>query len=301
MRRVGVLNGLAETDPEGQARVAAFKKGLQQLGWKDGDNIRIEYRWAGGDPARLRAYAAELVRTRPDVILAAAASALAPLRQESRTVPIVFAQVTDPVALGFVVSLARPGGNITGFATSEHGLAVKWFELLKELAPSVTRVSAIYQPGRPQTAGLVREIEAAARSFNIDMSNAVVRDYPEIERAIAAFAREPNGGLVLPPSPLIATHRDKIVRLVAQPRLPVVYPYRYFVAGGGLASYGPDNHDLYRRAASYVDRILKGEHPGDLPVQLPTKYALIINLKTAKALGLTVPLALQASADEVIE
>jgi putative ABC transport system substrate-binding protein len=301
VRRIGVLNGLAETDPEGQARVASFQKGLQDLGWKDGGNVQIEYRWAGGDPARLRAYAAELVGLKPNVILAAAASALRPLQRETLTIPIVFAQVTDPVALGFVASLARPGGNITGFATSEHGLAGKWMELLKQIAPGVTRVCAIYQPGTPQTAGLLREIGAAARSFDVELSTVAVRDATEIKRAVGVFARQPNSGLIIPPSPLIATHRDMIIELAERQRLPVVYPYRYFVTRGGLTSYGPDNHDLYQRAASYVDRILKGEKPSDLPVQLPTKYELVLNLKTAKALGLAVPATVLLRADEVIE
>ncbi len=300
-RIIGVLNGLSENDSEGRARVAAFQKGLNDLGLKDGSNIQIEYRWAGGDPNRLRASAAELVGQKPDVLLAAAASALVALRRETSTIPIVFAQVSDPVATGFVASLARPGGNITGFATSEYGLASKWLELLKLLAPSITRVAAVYQPGAPQTAGLLREIEAVARSFDVSFSSVAVRNANEIENTITALAREPNSGLVIPPSPLIATYRDLLIGAVSRSSLPAVFPYRYFVIRGGLASYGPDNHDLYRRAASYVDRVLRGEKPSELPIQLPTKYELVINLKVAKALGLPVPLALQASADEIIE
>jgi putative ABC transport system substrate-binding protein len=301
MRRIGMLSGLAETDPEGRSRLAAFQQGLQQFGWKIGDNVRIDARWAGGKADRLRAYAAELVASRPDVILAAAGSALAPLRQETHTIPIVFAQVADPVAVGYVASLARPGGNITGFATAEHGLAVKWVELLKQIAPSIARVAILYQAALPQTMHYLQEIETGARSFNMNVSTAAVGDRGEIERAIAKFAREPNCGLVLPPAPVIATHRDVVIGLVAQHRLPTVYPYRFFVDGGGLASYGIDNHDLYRRAASYVDRILKGEKPADLPVQQADKYQLVINLKAAKTLGLDPPISLLARTDVVIE
>ncbi|MEX2034754.1 MAG: ABC transporter substrate-binding protein [Xanthobacteraceae bacterium] len=301
MRRIGMLSALSEHDPEGQARLTAFQQGLQQLGWKIGENVRIDHRWAGGSADRLRVLAAELVRSKPDVILAAATSALAPLRRETRTIPLVFAQVSDPVALGFVASLARPGGNITGFATSEHGLAVKWLELLKQIAPSIARVGVIYQPALPQTAGYLHEIEAGAPSLKVQVSTAAVRDRTEIERAIATFAREPNCGLIMPPGPVLATHRDAIIGLAAQRRLPAVYPYRFFVTSGGLASYGIDNHDLYRRAAGYVDRILRGENPAELPVQHPTKFELVINLKTAKALGLDPPMALLARTDEVIE
>jgi putative ABC transport system substrate-binding protein len=300
-RLIGVLSGLAEGDSEGQARIAEFQNGLQRLGWKDGGNVRIEYRWAGGDTARLRGYAAELVGLKPDVILAAAGSALAPLRRNTSTIPIVFAQVADPLGAGIVASLARPGGNVTGFATAEYGLAVKWLELLKQIAPSITRVAVIHQPGLPQTAGLLQEIEAGALALDVELSTVAVRNYGEAEQGIATFARKPNGGLIIPPSPLIATHRDRIIAFASQQRLPVVYPYRFFVTSGGLASYGIDNHDLYRRAASYVDRILKGERPGDLPVQLPTKYELVINLKAAKALGLEVPIALLSRADELVD
>jgi putative ABC transport system substrate-binding protein len=298
---IGALSGLSEHDPEGQARIAAFRNGLRDLGWTEGGNVRIEYRWGNGDMARLRAHAAELVSLRPDVILAAAASALGPLRRETRDVPLVFAQVTDPVALGLVASLAHPGGNITGFATSDQGLAAKWLELLKQLAPGVGFAAVIYQPGAPQTTTLLHEIQASARSFHVELATVAVRDEAEIKTAIARFAGRANGSLVIPPSPLIATHRDTIVRLASHHRLPAVYPYRYFVTRGGLISYGPDNHDLYRRAASYVDRILKGEKPGDLPIQFPIKYELVLNLKTAKALGLEVPDRLLAVANEVIE
>jgi putative ABC transport system substrate-binding protein len=225
---VGVLSGLSEKDPEGQARIAAFAKGLRELGRIDGGNIRIEYRWAGGDTKRLRAYAAELVGLKPDVLLAAAGSALGPLRHETRNIPIVFAQVSDPVAAGIVASLARPGGNITGFATTEYGLAAKWVELLKQIAPQVARVAVVYQPALPQTSGLLREIEAGARSFGLQVSTAAVGSRTDIESAIAGFAQEPNSGLVLPPSPLIATNRDMIIALLARERMPAVYPYRFF-------------------------------------------------------------------------
>jgi putative tryptophan/tyrosine transport system substrate-binding protein len=300
-RRIGVLSGLTERDAEGQARLAAFQQGLEKTGWKIGDNVRIDYRWAGGSVEHLRAHAAELVASKPDVILAAASSALPPLQRETRTIPIVFAQVADPVALGFVASLARPGGNITGFAAPEHGLAVKWLELLKQIAPGIARVAVVHQPALPQTAEYLREIETGASSLNVQVSTAAVRERGEIEPAIARFAREPKGGLIMLPAPVIGTNRDVIIGLAAQHRLPAVYPFRFFVAAGGLASYGIDNHDLYRRAATYVDRILKGEKPADLPVQQADKFELVINLRTAKALGLDPPMSLLARTDEVIE
>jgi putative ABC transport system substrate-binding protein len=226
---------------------------------------------------------------------------LAPLRRETRTIPIVFAQVSDLVGAGIVASLARPGGNITGFATTEYGVAVKWVELLRQLAPQVARLAVIYQPALPQTAGLLREIDAGALSFGLQVFAAAAHNRSDIESAITAFAREPNGGVILPPGPVIAAHRDMIIALLARYRMPAIYPYRFFVTGGGLASYGIDNHDLYRRAAHYVDRILKGERPGDLPIQLADKYELVINVKTARALGLEVPVTLLARTDEVIE
>jgi putative tryptophan/tyrosine transport system substrate-binding protein len=301
VRRIGVLINLAESDPEGQARIAAFREGLGKLGWTEGRQVHIEYRWTAGDPVRARAYAAELVQLKPDVIFAASTTSLAALQPETRSVPIVFAQVADPVGAGFVASLARPGGNITGFAQFEYAIGAKWLELLKQIAPQVTRVAIIYDPTNPETKDYLPVIEAAARSFGVQVSISVVRNAAEIERAIEEFAREPNGGLLPLPSPLMAVRRDLVISLARRHRLPNVYALRYYPINGGLASYGTDNIDLYRRAASYVDRILKGEKPGDLPVQQSTKFELVINLKTARMLGLTVPATLLATADEVIE
>jgi len=301
MRRIGVLMPLAESDPEGRARIAAFQEGLGKLGWTEDREVQIEYRWHAGDPARARAYAAELVGLKPDVIFAATASSLAALQRETRSVPIVFAQVSDPVGGGFVASLARPGGNLTGFAQFEYAICAKWLELLKQIAPKVSRVAIIYDPANPETKEYLPVIEAAARSFGVQISISVVGNDAEIERAIEEFAREPNGGLIPLPGPLMAVRRDLIISLATRHRLPNVYAYRYYPTSGGLASYGTDNIDLYRRAASYVDRILKGEKPGDLPVQQATKFELVINLKTAKALGLDPPISLLARTDEVIE
>jgi putative ABC transport system substrate-binding protein len=301
VRRIGVLFGIAESDSEGQARVAAIRNGLQKLGWIQGRNIRIDYRWGGGDVGRLRAYAAELVGLKPDVIVASGTPALAALHRETRTVPIIFAQVSDPVGLGFVASLARPGDNITGFTIFEFAIGVKWLELLKQIAPGVRRAAVLYDPAQPSSAGYMTTIEAGAPSFGVQVSAIAARDGAEIERAIDAFAREPNGGLIVLPGPLVARHRELIVQLAARHQLPAVYALRFYVTSGGLASYGVDNIDLYRRAASYIDRILKGEKPGELPVQAPTKFELVINLKTAKALGLDPPITLLARTDEVIE
>jgi putative tryptophan/tyrosine transport system substrate-binding protein len=301
VRRIGVLMPLAESDPEGRARIAAFREGLGKLGRTEDREVQIEYRWTAGDPDRARAYATELVRLKPDVIFAATASSLAALQRETRSVPIVFAQVSDPVGGGFVASLARPGGNLTGFAQFEYAICAKWLELLKQIAPKVTRVAIIYDPANPETKEYLPVIEAAARSFGVQKSISVVRDAAEIERAIEEFAREPNGGLIPLPGPLMVVRRDLIISLATRHRLPNVYAYRYYPTSGGLASYGTDNIDLYRRAASYVDRILKGEKPGDLPVQQATKFELIINLKTAKALGLDPPISLLVRTDEVIE
>ena len=302
MRHIGVLMPLAENDPESQARITAFREGLAKLGWTEGRNVQIEYRWIAGDPDRARTYAAELVKLKPDVIFAATASSLMPLQRETRSVPIVFAQVADPVAAGFIANLARPGGNITGFTQFEYAIGAKWLELLKQIAPQVTRVLIIYDPANPSEAtAYLPVIEAAARSFGMQVSISVVRDAAEIERAIEEFTRAPNGGLIPVPTLSMAVHRDLIISMANRHRLPNVYAYRYYPTAGGLASYGVDNIDLYRRAASYVDRILKGEKPGDLPVQLPTKFELVINLKTAKALGLDPPISLLARTDEVIE
>src|ERR1035437_1498969 len=301
MRRIGVLMSVAADDPEGQARLTAFLQGLQQLGWADGRNVRIDIRWGAGDADRYRRYAAELVALAPDVILAASSSALEPLQQATRTVPIVFVTIADPVGAGFINSLARPGGNATGFSQFEYGVIGKWLELLKEIAPGVTRVAVIRDPTISAGAGQFGAIQTAAPSFGVEVTPVNMRDAGEIERAIAGFARSPNGGLILTAGPLGTIHRELIVTLAARHKLPAVYYERYFVTGGGLISYGPHLIDQYERAAGYVDRILKGEKPADLPVQAPTKYELVINLKTAKALGLTVPPTLLATADEVIE
>jgi putative ABC transport system substrate-binding protein len=301
MRRIGALVGLLESDPEGQARIGAFRKGLQELGWFEGRNIQIEYRWAGADIARLQTHAAELVALKPEVIFAASGTPLAALHRETRTIPIVFTNASDPVDDGFVASWARPGGNITGLPMFEYAIAGKWLELLKRIAPQVTRVAVIYDPSQPSSAGFLHMIETGASSLAVGFTAAGARDAAQIEHAVTAFASQPNGSLIVFPSTVAAVHRDLIITLTARHRLPAIYPYRLFVATGGLASYSPDLLDLYRHAASYVDRILKGEKPADLPVQAPTKYDFIINLKTAKALGLDVPLQLQQLADEVIE
>jgi putative tryptophan/tyrosine transport system substrate-binding protein len=299
MRRVGVLMNLAVGDPEGEARVAAFLQALQQLGWSDGRNVRIDYRWAVADVGRFHRYAEELVALAPDAILASGTPSVQALQQVTRTVPIVFAQVIDPVGIGFVASLARPGGNITGFSVFEYGLSGKWLELLKEIAPRVTRVAVL----RDLTIGLgqLGAIQSVAPSLGVELTPIGVRDADEIERGIMAFAQGANGGLIATGSTGALFHRGLIVALAARHRLPAVYFGRYFVTDGGLISYGPDFIDLFRRAAGYVDRILKGEKPVDLPVQAPTKYELVINLKTAKALGLEMPATVLARADEVIE
>jgi putative ABC transport system substrate-binding protein len=301
MRRIGVLTNLVADDPEAQARVGAFLQGLQELGWAVGRNMRIEYRWGAGDADRTRGYAAELVALAPDVILTSGASALAPLLQATRSVPVVFAQVPDPVGAGFVNSLARPGGNTTGFITYEYGLSGKWLELLTQIAPSVTRAAVIRDPAVSAGTGQWGAIQAVAPSVRVLVSPVNVRDAGEIERDVAAFAHGSNSGLIVTASALAIRHRNLIVTLAARHRLPAVYYQRGFVTGGGLISYGPDFIDQYRRAAGYVDRILKGEKPSELPVQAPTKYELVINLKSAKALGLDLPQSLLARADEVIE
>ena len=301
MRRIGVLTNLVADDPEAQARVGAFLQGLQELGWAVGRNMRIEYRWGAGDADRTRGYAAELVALAPDVILTSGASALAPLLQATRSVPVVFAQVPDPVGAGFVNSLSRPGGNATGFITYEYGLSGKWLELLTQIAPSVTRAAVIRDPAVSAGTGQWGAIQAVAPSVRVLVSPVNVRDAGEIERDVAAFAHGSNSGLIVTASALAIRHRNLIVTLAARHRLPAVYYQRGFVTGGGLISYGPDFIDQYRRAAGYVDRILKGEKPSELPVQAPTKYELVINLKTAKALGLEVSSSLLARADEVIE
>jgi putative ABC transport system substrate-binding protein len=302
VRRVGVLMSRAAGDPEEQARFAGFLQGLQKLGWTDGRNVRIDYRWAAADADRSRTYAAELVALAPDVILASGSTSVAALLQTTRTVPIVFVNVIDPVGAGYVARLARPGGNATGFTAFEYSLSGKWLELLKEIAPNLTRIAILRDPALAAGIGQFAAIQAMApSSFGVELSPIDVRDGGEIERDVATFARESNGGLIVTGSSSAAVHRELIVMLAARHQLPAVYPFRYFVTSGGLISYGPDPIDVFRRAAGYVDRILKGEKAADLPVQSPTTYELAINLKTAKALGLTLPPSLLARADEVIE
>jgi putative ABC transport system substrate-binding protein len=301
MRRIGVLMGGVKSDPVQQARLAAFLDELRQLGWTDGRNVRIDTRWSAASADRYRTYAAELVGLAPDVILASASASVAALQQASRSAPIVFANVIDPVGAGFVDSLARPGGNATGFIQFEYSLSGKWLELLKEIAPGVTRAAVLRDPALTAGIGQFAAIQSNASSSAVELSAIDTRDIVEIERAVVAFARKPNGGLVVTASPSALTHRDQIIALATRLRLPNVYPFRYYPSNGGLISYGPDYIDHFRRAAGYVDRILKGEKPADLPVQAPTKYELVINLKTAKALGIDVPPSLLARADEVIE
>jgi putative ABC transport system substrate-binding protein len=301
MRRIGVLMSTSADDPEGQARNAAFLQGLQQLGWTVGRNVRVDYRWGASDSGRLRDLAAELVALAPDVIVATAGATVGALQQVSRTVPILFVTTIDPVGSGFVDSLARPGGNATGFLAFEYNLSGKWLELLKQIAPRVTRAAVLRDTASPAGNAQFGAIQAVAPSLGVEVSPVNVRDASEIERAIAAFARSANDGLIVTGSPSATVHRNLIITLAARHNLPAVYYYRSFVAAGGLISYGPDFIDQYRAAAGYVDRILKGEKAADLPVQAPTKYELVINLRTAKALGLEVPAMLLARADEVIE
>jgi putative tryptophan/tyrosine transport system substrate-binding protein len=302
VRRIGVLTGSGTPDdPDVKERYAALVQRLQQLGWSEGRNLRIEAHWTASDPDDLRKRAADLAALAPDVILAAGSATMGPLLQTTRTVPIVFVHVPDPVGAGFVDSLARPGGNATGFVQFEYGMSTKWLELLKEIAPTVTRAAVMRDPAITAGIGQFGAIQAMAPSLGMEAIPVNVRDATEIERVVATFARTPNGGLIVTGSPLVVIHRDLIVKLAARDKLPTVYFERLFVTGGGLMSYGPDIVDQYRRAASYVDRILKGEKPADLPVQAPTKYELVINMKTAKALGLDVPPTLLARADEVIE
>jgi putative tryptophan/tyrosine transport system substrate-binding protein len=299
MRRIGVLMNTVSDDAEGQARLAAFHQGLQQLGWTVGHNVRIDYRWGGDDAERIRRGAAELVALGSDVILASGTPSVAALRQATDRIPVVFAQVGDPVGAGFVESLGRPAGNITGFAAQEFGVSPKWLELLKEVAPGVTRVAVL----RDLTVGIayLAAIQAVAPALGVELTPIGIRDAGEVERAVTAFARGSTDGMIVTPSTLHLANRELIATVAARHRLPAVYGFRYHVTVGGLLSYGPNSVDLFRRAAGYVDRILKGEKPADLPVQAPTKYELVINLKTAKALGLTVPPSLLARADEVIE
>jgi putative tryptophan/tyrosine transport system substrate-binding protein len=301
MRRIGVLVNFAADDPLGQARQGAFLQGLQQAGWTIGRDVQVETRWGPGDADRLRTYAAELAALAPDVILATGNAGVAPMLQATRSVPIVFVIVPDPVGAGFVDSLARPGGNATGFTSFEYGLSAKWLELLKEIAPAVTRAGVIRDPALTSGPAQFAAIQSMAPSLGVEVSPINMRDISETERAVAAFARAASSGLVVTGSALVAVHRHRIIALAARHKLPTVYPEGSYVRDGGLMSYGPDFLDQYRRAAGYVDRILKGEKAADLPVQTPTKYELTINLKTAKALGIDVPATLLARADEVIE
>jgi|AmaraimetFIIA100_FD_contig_123_75781_length_1842_multi_8_in_1_out_0_2 putative ABC transport system substrate-binding protein len=300
-RRLVALMSMAADDPEAQPRVAAFESGLRELGWLDGHNLRVEYHWVS-DSDLLRRNAAELAQMPPDLIVATSTPVMAALREQALGVPIMFVQVTDPVGNGFVASLARPGGNITGFTNFEFSIGTKWLEALKQIAPRVTRVALIYNPETAPYADLFqRPVEAAAPAFAVMPITVAARSVAELESAVDAFARTPTGGLLVLPDVTNLIHRDQIIALAARHRLPAVYPYRYYAASGGLLSYGSEQADVFRRAASYVDRILKGTSPGELPVQAPTKYELVINLKTAKALDLEVPPMLIARADEVIE
>jgi putative tryptophan/tyrosine transport system substrate-binding protein len=300
MRRIGVLMAFAADDPEGRARVTAFMQALQQFGWVDGRNVRIDSRWAQND-ADLRKFTAELVELAPDVILTSSSVAVAAMLQATRTIPIVFTIVIDPVGAGYVDSLARPGGNATGFTIYEYSMSGKWLELLKEIAPGVTRAVVLRDPTVASGPGQFAAIQAVAPSLGFELRPVNVRDVGEIERAIATFAQSANSGLIVTGSTGAAVHRELIVALAARHRLPAVYNSRFWAAAGGLMAYGPDFLDQFRRAAGYVDRILKGEKPADLPVQAPTKYELVINLKTAKALGIEVPPMLLARTDEVME
>jgi putative ABC transport system substrate-binding protein len=301
VRRIGVLMNLAADDPEGLVRVTAFAQGLQELGWRDGRDVRIDYRWAAGDAASYHRHAQELLTLGPDVIIATATPSVVALQQVTRTVPIVFVGVTDPVGAGLVEGLAHPGGNTTGFSIFEYSISGKWLELLKEIAPRVRRAAVIRDHLLTSGTAQFGVIQSVAHSLGAELTPVGARGADEIERGLSTFAREPHGGVIVTGSPLAAVHRNLIITLAARHQLPAVYPFRYFATSGGLISYGPDVADQYRRAAGYVDRILKGEKPADLPVQAPTKYEMVINLKTAKALGLEVPQTLLARADEVIE
>ena len=301
IRRIGMLMGQAATDPEGQSRVIAFGQGLAQLGWTLGQNVQIDTRWGAGNADDIRKHAVELVTHPPDIIVADGASTVGPLLQVTRSVPVVFTTVVDPVGAGFVASLSRPGGNATGFANFEYSLSGKWLELLKQIAPNVTRAAVLRDPAISAGIGQFAAIQSMAPSLGVEVIAVNVRDAGDIERDVTSFARSPNSGLIVTGSALTVVHRNLIIELAAQHRLPTVYFQRFMVTGGGLISYGPDLIDQYRRAANYVDRILRGENPADLPVQAPTKYELWINLKTAKALGLEIPPKLLALADDVIE
>jgi putative ABC transport system substrate-binding protein len=302
IRRVSVLMAMTAEDPEARMRIAAFERGLRELRWHEGRNIHVEYRWAADDPDRLRREAVALAASAPDVILANSTPVLAALRKESTTLPMVFVQVTDPIGNGFVPQLARPGGNITGFTNFEFGIGGKWLQTLKEVAPTLTRVAVVFNPRTaPYVDAFMQPIEAAAQIFSVTATPMPATDATAIEAAIAAFAQVPNGGLIVLPDVTTANHRDLIIALAARHRLPAIYPYRFYAVSGGLISYGSDVADVFRRAAAYVDRILKGEKPGDLPVQAPARFETVVNLRTAKALGLDSSPMLLARADELIE
>jgi putative ABC transport system substrate-binding protein len=301
-RRIGVLMNFRSDASEGQARIAAFMQAMQKLGWNEGDNVRTDIHWAGDDDTeRYRKYAEELIGLKPDVILASGSLSVAALQRITRNVPIVFANVVDPVGAGYVTSLARPGGNITGFASFENSIGGKWLELLKQIAPRVTRIAVIRDPTIASGIGQFAAIQAAALSPPVELSVIDPRDVGELKRALDTFAGQPNGGLIVTASTSATSHRDLINSLALRHRLPAIHAFRYSILSGGVASYGPNTIDFFRRAATYVDRILKGAKPSELPVQAPTKYELVINLKTAKTLGLEIPPALLATADEVIE
>jgi putative ABC transport system substrate-binding protein len=301
MRRIGFLTSSAESDPEAQLWVSTFRKGLEEFGWTDGHNVRIDYRFGGGDVTPMLKLAKELLALQPDVIVASTGPAATAVRQQTLSIPIVFVQVPDPVAAGYVTNLARPDGNITGFTNFEFSIGGRWLQAIKECVSGVSRVAVVFDPANPSWAAYLRTIEAAAPTFSMRLVPAAISDAAEIETNITEFAREPNGALVVLPGPQTVVHRQTIIVAAARHRLPAIYPYRFFVTDGGLMSYGVNVPDLYKQAASYVDRLLKGAKPADLPVQLPTKFELFINLKTAKALGLTVPATLLARAEEVIE
>jgi putative ABC transport system substrate-binding protein len=301
VRRIGFLSVVAQSDPEIQASIKQLTQRLQELGWTSGRNVQIDFRFGGADPMRISTQATELVEGHPDVIIASGLAAAAALRQQTLSIPIIFVQVADPVSAGFVTNLARPEGNITGFTNFEFSVGGKWLQLLKECAPAIGRIAVVFDPANPSWAAYLRPIEAAAPSFGVQLRPVGVRDAAEIKQRVAAFAREPNGAVVVFPSPVTIQYRESIIAAAADRRLPAIYPFRYFAVDGGLMSYGAPLLDVYSGAASYADRILQGAKVAELPVQQPTKYELVINLKTAKALGLTVPPPLLARADEVIE
>jgi putative tryptophan/tyrosine transport system substrate-binding protein len=302
MRRIGILMSFAAGDPEAQPRIAAFEKGMRELGWVEGHNLRTERRWGPGDANTLRSHARELLRMAPDLILVNSTPATLALQEPRHAVPVVFVQVTDPIGQGLLASLARPGGNITGFTTFEFSIGTKWLEMLKVVAPNISRVALVFNPRTaPFADSFWKPIEAAAPSFDVTTISAAVADADEIGHVIDQFARQPDGGLIVLPDASTMNHRDLIITLASRHRLPAIYPFRYFAASGGLLSYGTDVADVYWRAASYVDRVLKGTRPGELPVQAPVKFELVMNLKTAKTLGITMPPLLLGRADEVIE